>query len=393
MSQTEAPSVIDFEALLAPIPGEHPTGVDLRESEDAKYYEVRDLRKAEIENERANQRFALMNADDLALEESLRSNPRRAANWGLVVSKASFLLANSSKDLWIVAWLIEALVREKGIAGLRDGIRLSRQLSEQYWDSILPRPNEDEGGDEWTLSQLNGLNETLSKTLERVPLFRSDVLEKKIRVFTLLTYSEAEKLEKMPSDVRSARVGEGAATLEDFQNAGRKATIQELLEHSATIASTIREISQYYDTLTRLASGSLEVSKIEKSLAEYSNCFHQLTKGRSTSLQQTEETQTGLTTGTEESVPGTHRSVSMLNKQIMTRDDALEGLLKVADFFRRTEPHSPVSYALEQAVRWGRMPLPELLGDLISDQNVREEMFRRLGIQNPTDSQNSGDDS
>lgn len=393
MSHPEAPSVIDFEALLAPIPGEHPAGVDLRESEDVRYYEVRDLRKAEIENERANQRFALMNADDLALEESLRTNPRRAANWGMVASKASSLLINSSKDLWVVAWLIEALVRERGIAGLRDGLRLSRQLAEQYWESILPRPNEDEGGDEWTLSQLNGLNETLSKILDRVPLFRSDVLEKKIRVFTLLTYSEAEKLEKLPSDVRSAKIGDGAATLEDFQNAGKKATIQELLEQSATIASTIREVNQYYDTLTRLASASLEVSKIEKSLAEYSNCFDQLTKNRLTSLQQTVDTQTGLTTETDEAVPGTLRGVSMLNNQIMTRDDALEGLLKVADFFRQTEPHSPVSYALEQAVRWGRMPLPELLGDLISDQNVRDEMFRRLGIQNPADSHNSGDDS
>ena len=208
-----------------------------------------------------------------------------------------------------------------------------------------------------------------------------------------MTYSEAEKLEKLPSDVRSAKIGDGAATLEDFQNAGKKATIQELLEQSATIASTIREVNQYYDTLTSLASASLEVSKIEKSLAEYSNCFDQLTKNRLTSLQQTVDTQTGLTTETDEAVPGTLRGVSMLNNQIMTRDDALEGLLKVADFFRQTEPHSPVSYALEQAVRWGRMPLPELLGDLISDQNVRDEMFRRLGIQNPADSHNSGDDS
>src|SRR5262249_55018784 len=39
---------------------------------------------------------------------------------------------------------------------------------------------------------------------------------------------------------------------------------------------------------------------------------------------------------------------------IQTREQALEQLLKVADFFRRTEPHSPVSYALDQVVRWGR---------------------------------------
>ncbi len=64
----------------------------------------------------------------------------------------------------------------------------------------------------------------------------------------------------------------------------------------------------------------------------------------------------------------------------MTREDALDGLLRVAEFFKRTEPHSPVSYSLEQAVRWGRMNLPQLLSELIDNEDVRTEMFRRLGI-------------
>ncbi len=55
-------------------------------------------------------------------------------------------------------------------------------------------------------------------------------------------------------------------------------------------------------------------------------------------------------------------------------------MLAVADFFKQTEPHSPVSYALRQAVRWGRMPLPEFLTEVIPDENVRAELFRRVGL-------------
>jgi type VI secretion system protein ImpA len=66
---------------------------------------------------------------------------------------------------------------------------------------------------------------------------------------------------------------------------------------------------------------------------------------------------------------------------IVGREDAFKTLMKVAEFFRRTEPHSPVSYALEQAVRWGRMPLPDLIKDLVSDDTVRREFFRRTGIK------------
>ena len=65
---------------------------------------------------------------------------------------------------------------------------------------------------------------------------------------------------------------------------------------------------------------------------------------------------------------------------IQSREDALGSLIRVANFFRKTEPHSPVSYALEQAVRWGKMPLPELLKDLVQNTEVRGEVFRRLGI-------------
>ena len=399
MTQTDAPPVLDFDALLAPIPGENSAGVDLREDskESRKYYEVRDLRKAEIDNERINQRFALMTAEDLDYELGLlQADPRRPSDWGAVIKKATSLIATSSKDLWVVAWLTEALVREHGMAGLRDGIRLGRELCEQYWDSIWPRPNDDEGGYDWTLSQLNGLDETLEKSIDRVSLFRKDLLAPKERIMTLLSYEEGEKLGRLSSELRTAKIAAGATTIEDFQLASKKAPIEELILQAATNVSAASELSKYYDTLQGLTPGSARISNIESAISRFANRFDQLTKNRIAMEQQEPGDPIAMSvedSSTNETASTATRSVSMINKQIMTRDDALEGLLKVADFFRRTEPHSPVSYALEQAVRWGRMPLPELLGDLISDSSVREEMFRRLGIQNNDERQNSDDDN
>ena len=40
---------------------------------------------------------------------------------------------------------------------------------------------------------------------------------------------------------------------------------------------------------------------------------------------------------------------------IRTREDALRELNRIADFFRRTEPHSPLAYTLDEAVRRGRI--------------------------------------
>jgi type VI secretion system protein ImpA len=68
---------------------------------------------------------------------------------------------------------------------------------------------------------------------------------------------------------------------------------------------------------------------------------------------------------------------------IATREDAFRCLLKVAAFFRQTEPHTVLSYSLEQAVRWGRMPLPELLTELIPDDSARLNLFKQVGITPP----------
>ena len=72
---------------------------------------------------------------------------------------------------------------------------------------------------------------------------------------------------------------------------------------------------------------------------------------------------------------GSRRAPAKSSGNISSREDAFKTLMKVAEFFRRTEPHSPVSYALEQAVRWGRMPLPELIRDLVSTTSVRREFY------------------
>jgi type VI secretion system protein ImpA len=58
-------------------------------------------------------------------------------------------------------------------------------------------------------------------------------------------------------------------------------------------------------------------------------------------------------------------------------------LLQVAEYFRRNEPHTPVSYALEQVVRWGKMSLPDLLLELIPEDSPRSNLYRLVGIKPP----------
>ncbi len=60
---------------------------------------------------------------------------------------------------------------------------------------------------------------------------------------------------------------------------------------------------------------------------------------------------------------------------------ALHCLLEVADFFERTEPHSPLPYVLRRAVRWGNLPLPTLLTELVANEESRTHIFKLTGIE------------
>src|SRR5262245_11984217 len=104
-----SPSVLDFDKLLLPIAGESPVGVDLRadSSPNSLYYLVKDARNAA----RTAERQSVMDEDQATSQ----------ADWRPVLKHATEALATHSKDLELTAYLIEAVVRLEGFAGLRDG--------------------------------------------------------------------------------------------------------------------------------------------------------------------------------------------------------------------------------------------------------------------------------
>lgn len=71
---------------------------------------------------------------------------------------------------------------------------------------------------------------------------------------------------------------------------------------------------------------------------------------------------------------------TVLRGPIRSRAEAFESLAEVADFLARTEPHSPVSYLLRRAIRWGNLPLPELLAELLEDSQDRLRLMSLLDL-------------
>lgn len=63
------------------------------------------------------------------------------------------------------------------------------------------------------------------------------------------------------------------------------------------------------------------------------------------------------------------------------RPDALRRLQAIAEFFRRTEPHSPIPFLVQRATRWGEMPLEEWLNEVIKSKDVLGNVRETLGLK------------
>ena len=99
-------------------------------------------------------------------------------------------------------------------------------------------------------------------------------------------------------------------------------------------------------------------------------------------------TETGQATGTKDKDYNllwfTEQSLSnALRLEEYIQDAERDGDNDLAEFFRRTEPHSPLSYTLDEAVRRGRMSWPDLLSEVVADVDTRNNILTSLGIRPP----------
>ncbi|MGZ5907280.1 MAG: type VI secretion system protein TssA, partial [Reyranella sp.] len=201
----------DFEAILAPLAGEQPTGVDLREdyAPDSIYFRLRDAR--------ASARDAERQAETEGGDEGL------PALWRPVATLAISALKSNSKDLEVATWLTEALVRIAGLRGLMAGASVIGGLVERYWDGVFPMP--DEHGMETRVAAVAGLSGQGADGTLMQPLRKSVVFRRPDgSPFSFWQYQAAVELSGISDPARRAqRIDAGVVPFEDVEKEARLA--------------------------------------------------------------------------------------------------------------------------------------------------------------------------
>jgi type VI secretion system protein ImpA len=265
-------------------------------------------------------------ADDPSLEQGAWVTSLKEADWKFVHSQCAQLIEKRSKDLKLAVWMAEAGAKRLSFRGLGDGLALMAALCERYWDGLYPLP--DDGAFDQRIGNLCWIAARAPQLIRDMPLTDGDGCSSRAFYETLLAdcawcMASIDALERAIDD----RLGADGPGL-----SAARAALEAVL-HAVTPAA--REAG--------VDVGEVEASPAQDALV--------------------------VATATAKAGP------------VQDRAQALAKLREVAEFFRSTEPHSPVAYLADKAARWAEQPLHVWLRGVVKDQATFDHLQELLGVE------------
>lgn len=368
------PESFDLDALLAPIPGVSPQGTDVREDYSARSPYSR-LRDARSEARGAEKQLEAQDPDTPAADP--------APLWRILRDLGMQLLTEQTKDLEIAAWLTEAFVRSHGLSGLAAGSRLIAGLADRYWNDIYPLP--DDYGVETRVAPITGLNGRGGGGSLMAPLFRMVLFNRANgSPVALHQFQASARLATMETAARRQRIEAGTIPFDDIEKEARtvgRFSMAKLRDDAAEALAGWQAMATILDEKAGSdAPSTSHVRDLVREIGEIASRYAPDAPPRDESAVPGVALRTpSVGPRSDDTPPSTFRS--------MTRESALRDLESIAAFFRRTEPHSPLSYTLDEAVRRARLPWLELLNEVMGDQSSRDAFLIALGIRPPPPSE------
>lgn len=370
----------DINALLLPIPGDAPCGVDLVFSPE--FDAIREARRH----------------DDPQLDQGDWIIDLKEADWPEVARICSDALRNRSKDIRIASWLAEAWAKTRGFAGLRDGYLLIDGLCQNYWDGLHPVP--EDGDVQQRVGNLAWLLSRSQQLIGEIPLTQADGAR-----YGAVLWEAASQLanavKRTPDNANE--LTRGKLTLDRFDAARRDTPPSFFSELDSQLEGCAQALAQLERTLDeRLGDESPAFSRVREALRNVTELAHRFARDAGllvradmapppqspaapavpTRVEPTLPAIDSLSTANE---PAGHPAAPAARGPIQTREQALAQLREVADFFRRTEPHSPVAYLADKAASWGEMSLHLWLRTVVKNDETLSGLEELLGIKKAGD--------
>ncbi|MET0320169.1 MAG: type VI secretion system protein TssA, partial [Duganella sp.] len=310
------------EQLLSPISPAAPSGEDLSFS-------------PELDAIAQARRF-----DDPTLDQGEWVTELKEADWDFVVRRCAALLQEKSKDLRLAVWLTEAGAKTSGLRGLGQGLRVLAGLCREYWDQGL-YPESDGDDHDQRIGNLSWILARMPSLLRDIPL-----TEGRGSAYSAIDFESARKQATGQGGVADPT----GTRLADMEAARRNNSPQfnaAMVADADDCLAALRELEDVADE--RLGADSPGFSAARDAVQALQRMLPAVAASvaapaaSSAAYDDHDDAQPAGSTHdvTQQHAPAASQP-SGPPGAIQTRAQALAQLRAVAQFFRRTEPHSPV---------------------------------------------------
>ena len=350
----------------------------------------------------------LREEDDAALAPGEWRRPPRTADWPALQRRCADLLRGTTKDLRLAGWWTEAAAMQHGPAGLADGIELVLALLGRWGAALHPRLEGDDA--DARVAALRWLLALVGRCAGRTPLLRIGRQGVGVDAVDAARRREADGVGPASSD------GEGPPGAAAIRRAASVAGDAVFGAHDAgwrRAAAALSRLESLCDAA--LGPDSPSFAAAHRALAAAAAATRRLAREAGAAVAEPDAADAGAPdagapdagapdagapdagnggagedeAGSEEplrrgssgaaagAAPPAADAVPAVPAE--ARQRALDQLRAAADYFRCAEPHSPVGYLADKALRWAALPLHLWLREVLRDDASRAHLEELLG--------------
>ncbi len=363
------------EDILVPIPGENPSGADLRYDNKLLVFDkIKEARRQDDE-----------------LDQGAWQSERKVANWPLVVKLAQDTLATTSKHLQLAAYLTEGLLQTERFPGMRQGLDVVLHLVTDFWDTVHPAmdPSDPETRED-RATPLSWVNIQLEFPLRSAPIVAAGHSYINYKDSRAVGYEDQVKTDK-DKKARATMIANGKLAPEIFDKAFNETPKVFYLQAEKDLDASL-EIVTKLDAFCdeKLEDDSPGFGKLKTALTDVRLVIHQLLEKKRekepdpVEVLPSEETAAESVSEGEEgaAVPSAVLGVALVGEPA-DRRQAVGAVVAAASFLRKKEPLSPAPYLLLRGLRWGELRSTPSLADsplLEAPPTELRQQIKRLAL-------------
>lgn len=332
------------EKLLQPVTPDQPCGPDL--SYDGRFEELETLLKGKPE----------VDFGDI-------KKPAEPPDWRELQQKSAAFL-QQSKHLRAATMLCCSLLKTAGLPGFRDGLQLLRGLLEKYWGSLYPLLDPEDNNDPTArlniLSALTAPRGSVTGWLTFMDyLYTTPLCQPKGAAPATFEQLQNAKLKASGEQSAPAPQGPDLAALETLMRAGA-AQLGENHQCLQQALEAVQGIDQFL-TSTLSAGQAMSFEDLDRALKDILGGIqpYLLAAGGSG-----EESAQAAGAAGQSQAEAASAGAIVVSGPIRSRDDVVQALERICQYYDQVEPGSPVPYLLRRAQKLANMNFVQAVQEL-----------------------------